>query len=95
MEDSEAVVLRCSILCWQHLGVGGLSSGRDQLLEALISHDVNVVTLVSFQCDGHDLLVSSSDLVFRRLHTSGHFSLFTECLIRFYKFQSSCFPDHK
>ena len=54
-----------------------------------------LVTLLSFQYDGHDLLVSSNALVFRRLHTYGHFSLFTECLIRFYKFQSSCFCDHK
>ena len=50
---------------------------------------------VSFQYVGHDLLVSGNDLVFRRLHTYGYFSLFTECLIRFYKFQSSCFRDHK
>ena len=42
----------------------GLFSNRDQLLEALISHDVKVVTLLSFQYDGHDLLVSGNDLVF-------------------------------
>ena len=70
-------------------------SGRDQLLEALIYHGVKVVTLLSFQYDCHDLLVSGNDLMFRRLHTSGHFSLFTACLIRFYKFQSICFPDNK
>ena len=59
--------------------------GRDQLLEALIYHGVKVVTLLSFQYDGHDLLVSGNDLAFRRLHTSGQFSLFTECLISLYK----------
>ena len=65
---------------------------------SLISHGVKVVTLVSFHYDGHDLhdiLISGNELVFRRLHTSGHFSLLTECFIRFYEFQSSCFPDHK
>ncbi len=86
MEDSDAVVLRCCTRWWQHAGVDGLFSGRDQLLEALISHGVKVVTLLSFQYDGHDLLVSGNDLTFRRLHTSGQFSLFTECLIRLYKF---------
>ena len=95
MEDSEAVVLRCSTLWWQHLGVDGLFSGHDKLLKALIYHGAKVVTLLSFQNDGHDLLVSVNDLVFRQLHTYGHFCLFTEYIIRFYKFQSSCFCDHK
>ena len=37
------------------------------------------VILLSFQYDDHDLLISGNDLVFRWLHTSGHFSLFMEC----------------
>ena len=88
--DLMAVVLRCCILWWHDL-----FSGRDQLLEEFLYLGVKVVTLLSFQYDGHDLLASGNDQVFRQLHTSGHFSLFTECLIRFYKFQSSCFPDHQ
>ena len=74
--------------CWS----GWPFSGRDQHLEALIYHGVKVVILLSFQYDGHDLLTNGNDLVFRRLHTSGPL---TECFIRFYKFQSSCFPYHK
>ena len=31
------MVFRCCTLCWQHVGVDGLFSGRDQLLEALVS----------------------------------------------------------
>ncbi len=64
IEDSEAVVLRCCTLWWQHVGVDGIFSGCDQLLEALVSHVGKVVTLLSFQYDGHDLLVSGNDLVF-------------------------------
>ena len=43
------------------LGRMAFFPGRDQLLEALISHGVKVVTLLSFQYDGHDLLVSGND----------------------------------
>ena len=92
IEDSDAVVFRgCTLWC-QHVGVDGLFSGRDQHLEALIYHGVKVVILLSFQYDGHDLLISGNDLVFRRFHTSGHLM---ECFIRFYKFQSSCFAYRK
>ena len=76
----------------QHVGAVGLFPGRDQLLGALISHGVKVVTLLSFQYDGHDLLVSGNDLAFRRLHTSGQFSLFTECLFAFTSLNTAAFP---
>ena len=43
------MVLRCCTLWWKQVGVDGLFSGRDQLLEAVISDGVKVVTLLSFQ----------------------------------------------
>ena len=82
MEDSDAVVLRCCTLWWQHAGEDGVFP---RSWSAPGSADI------SWCQGGHSAFLSvrwswPSRQRQWRFHTSGQFSLFTECLIRFNKF---------